>query len=73
MNKGLKLLDDIEEVRQKAVDHPEHYPIDYTIRLCSAIVAEYLGYNGRTEWTDELKEQPESKYAKRVSENRFHI
>lgn len=73
MNKELALLDQIEEIRQKAVEKPENYPIDYTIRLISAIVAEYAGYKNRNDWTHELKKYPESKYAARLYENRFHI
>lgn len=39
MNKELHLLDEIEEIRQKAIENPKDYPIDYTIRLISAYVA----------------------------------
>ena len=73
MNKELALLDQIEEVRQRAAEKPQNYPVDYTIRLISAIVAEYAGYNNRNDWTDELKKHPESKYGTRLSENRFHV
>lgn len=73
MNKELALLDQIEEIRQKAAEKPQNYPIDYTIRLITAIVAEYAGYNNRNDWTDELKKHPDSKYATRLSENRFHL
>lgn len=73
ITKELQLLDSIEEIRQKAIEKPEQYPVDYTIRLISAIVAEYAGYKSRTDWTDELKKNPESKYAQRLSENRFHL
>ena len=73
MNKELALLDQIEEVRQKAAENPQKYPVDYTIRLISAIVAEYAGYSSRNDWTDELKKYPESNYATRLSENRFHL
>lgn len=73
MTKELTLLDQIEEVRQKAAEKPQNYPVDYTIRLISAIVAEYSGYESRAEWTDELKKHPESRYAARLLENKFHI
>lgn len=73
LNKELALLDQIEEVRQKAVESPANYPVDYTIRLISAIVAEYVGYNSRNDWTGELKKHLNSKYAMRLSENRFHV
>ena len=73
MNKELALLDQIEEIRQKAAENPQDYPVDYTIRLVSAMVAKCVGYNNRNDWTDELKKHPESKYATRLSENRFHV
>lgn len=73
MNKVLDILDSMEEIRQKAAEHPEKYPVDYTIRLLSAIVAQAYGYQSRTDWTDALKELPESRYHKRLIENRFHI
>lgn len=73
MTKELDLLDEIEEIRQKAAENPEEYPTDYCIRLASAYVAQYAGYSSRIAWTEELKKHPESKYATRISENRFHI
>lgn len=72
MNKELTLLDKMEEIRQKAIEKPEEYPVDYTIRLLSALVAKHVGYESRNDWTDELKKCPESNYATRLSENRFH-
>lgn len=73
MNKVLDILDNMEEIRQKAVENPEQYPVDYTIRLLSAIVAQAYGYQNRADWTEKLKALPESRYATRLSENRFHI
>lgn len=73
MNKELYLLDEIEEIRQKAIENPKDYPIDYTIRLISAYVAVYAGYQSRSDWTEELKKYPESKHSKRLEENRFHL
>jgi hypothetical protein len=73
INKELALLDQIEEIRQKAIEKPEKYPIDYTIRVIAAIVADYTGYESRCDWTGELKKHPESMYATRILENRFHI
>lgn len=73
MNKVLDILDSMEEIRQKAIENPEKYPIDYTIRLCSAIVAQAYGYQDRTDWTGALKKIPESRYAVRLAEHRFHI
>ena len=73
MNKELELLDQIEEIRQKAAENPDKYPADYAIRLISAAVAEYAGYNSRSDWTGELKRHSESRYAARMAENRFHL
>lgn len=73
MNKELELLDQIEEIRQKAAENPDKYPVDYAVRLVSAIVAEYVGYQSRNDWTGELKKHLESRYAERMAENRFHL
>lgn len=73
MTKELNLLDQIEEIRQKAAEHPEQYTVDHAIRLVSAMVAQYAGYNSRTDWTGDLKKHPESKYVTRLAENRFHM
>ena len=32
MDKELMLLDQIEEIRQKATEKPQNYPVDNTIR-----------------------------------------
>lgn len=73
MHKTLDILDSMEEIRQKAAEHPEHYPVDYTIRLLTAIVAQAYGYQSRTAWTDRLKETPESRYYQRLHDGTFHI
>lgn len=75
MNKVLDILDNMEEIRQKAAEQPEHYTVDYTIRLLSAIVAETYGYQSRADWTDELKKLPESRYYQRYhgDAGQFHI
>lgn len=71
----LSILDQMEEIRQKATEKPDKYPIDYTIRLLCAIVAEEYGYKDRTEWTEKLKESKESRYYKRYygDVGQFHI
>ena len=38
MDKELMLLDQIEEIRLKAIEEPQNYPIDNTIRLITAKV-----------------------------------
>ena len=69
MNKDLTLLDQMEEIRRKAAENP----VDYTIRLLLALAAKHVGYESRNDWTDDLKKCPESNYAARLSENRFHV
>lgn len=72
MNCSLEVLDEMEEIRQKVNEHPEYYPIDYVIRLLTAIVAQSYGYEDRNAWTGELKSNPDSNYSKRLAEGRFH-
>lgn len=72
-NTVISMLDDIEDVRQKANERPENYSVDYVIRLISAIIAEYAGYECRCDWTDELRNNPETKYATRIKNGEFHI
>lgn len=62
MNKVLQILDRYEEIRQKAKKMPEQYPVDYTIRLLEAILSKEAGYQSRTEWIENLKNEPESWY-----------
>ena len=73
MTEDLSLLDSIEEIRQKAKERPAEYPIDYTIRLITAMVASHMGYTDRTQWTELLKQCKDSKYSKRLEENRFYL
>ncbi len=73
MDKELMLLDQIEEIRQKALEEPQNYPIDNTIRLITAKVADYLGFESRNEWTKKLKNHTKSKYETRLAENNFHL
>lgn len=72
MKHSLEVLDEMEEIRQKATEHPENYPMDYVIRLLTAIVAQSYGYEDRSTWTGELKSNPNSNYSKRLAEGRFH-
>lgn len=73
MNKELTLMDEIEEIRQKAIEFPEYYTGAYSIRLLSVTVAAYLGYSMPLDWIEGLKKHPESQYSKRLSENRLNI
>ena len=57
MNKTeiLKLLKQVEEIRQKAEKNPVNYPIDYTIRLIQATIAERIQAKDRMEWIKEIR------------------
>lgn len=73
LNKTLDVLDSMEEIRQKASEKPEDYPVDTTIRLLQAIVAEAFGYEDRSDWTTDLKRSPASRYYQRINGDNFHI
>ncbi len=73
MTKELHLLDAIEDIRQRAKERPADYPLDYSIRLITAMVACDMGYADRAEWTELLKQCENSRYAKRIKENRFYL
>lgn len=72
MNEYLKILDEIEEVRQRAAENPANYPADFVARVCAAIVARAARYESRADWTDELKVNT-SKYAARLESGNFHL
>ena len=57
MNKTevLKLLKQVEEIRQKAEKNPVNYPIDYTIRLIQATIATRIQAKDRMEWIKEIR------------------
>ena len=67
----IELESKVQEIRKyKAMAED---PVDYTIRLLLALAAKHVGYESRNDWTDDLKKCPESNYAARLSENRFHV
>lgn len=69
----LSLLDELEEIRQKAAEKSNHYDTDYAIRLCEATVATKCGIPSRAKWTTMLKENPDSKYYDRYHNGNFHL
>jgi len=69
----LSLMDELEEIRQKAAENSIHYPTDFAIRLCEASVAEKFSIRGRDDWTSELKANPKTKYYERYHNGNFHI
>ena len=63
----------LQHIISRASRFPEQYPADYTARLFAAEVANKAGYEDRASWTGKLKKIPESRYATRLRENRFHL
>ena len=57
MNKTeiLKLLKQVEEIRQKAEKNPVNYPTDYTIRLIQETIATRIQAKDRMEWIKEIR------------------
>ncbi len=51
----LKLLKEIEEIREKAEKTPVNYPTDYTIRLIEATIATRIQAKNRMEWIKEIR------------------
>ena len=51
----LKLLKEIEEIRENAEKNPVNYPIDYTIRLIEATIATRIQAKDRMEWIKEIR------------------
>ena len=58
---ALQILDEMDAIRRK------HYgalppPCDYYLRAMEAVVARAAGYDSRSDWTDALKEDKQSRY-----------
>ena len=69
----LEILDDIEERRQQDAENNNGY-FDYDLRCIAADVAKYGNFESRADWTDQLRDDPNSKYHKRYyTEFVFHI
>ena len=51
----LKLLKEIEELRERAEKNPVNYPTDYTIRLIEATIATRIQAKDRMEWIREIR------------------
>ena len=56
---ALAILDRIDKIRRRN----DHFS-DYNLRAACAIVAEAAGYKDRTDWTNLLRDDPTSEYAK---------
>lgn len=59
----LSVLDKMDAFRRKHENDKPATP-DYCMRCLEAILAGAAGYKSRTDWTDALKENPESEYSK---------
>ena len=51
----LKLLKEIEEIRERAEKNSCNYPTDYTIRLIEATIATRIQAKDRMEWIKEIR------------------
>lgn len=60
---ALDILDKLDEFRRNHQNEKQH-PSDWCMRAMEAIVAEAAGYTSRNDWTDTLKESPESRYSR---------
>lgn len=60
------------EFWNKATMDPNQNPVDHSIRVMEAIVANKAGYSTRNEWTLQLKQNPCSKYALRLKESGWY-
>lgn len=59
----LKILGEMDAFRRAHQDQQKD-PSDYCMRVMEAIVARAAGFSGRSEWTDQPKADPRTKYAK---------
>lgn len=59
------LLENLEERKKRAKDRPLAYPASFVVRCICADVACIAGFESRTEWTELLKKDKDSKYAGR--------
>lgn len=64
---ALQILDRIDAYRRKYINE-RAIPYDYDMRVIAAFVAQAAGIESRTEWTDMLKADAESRYAKDMAE-----
>ena len=57
INDGLELLKKLEQYRSDINKRNDYPPSDYHIRVCEAIIATELGFDGRSEWTQALEKE----------------
>ena len=72
MSKDLRVLDELEELRQKTLDRPDRFTTECTLRIASDIVAVSYGYKSRSEWINALKRNPDSTCSYRIQNNNYH-
>lgn len=62
----LSVLDRIEAMRTRAVEHPDAYSVDYCLRVTEGIISSAFGFHSRDEWMTRLREDPTSMQYKRA-------
>ena len=68
-----EILEGMWCIYEKACANPQNYPVHYLNRLYAAIIAEWAGYESRSDWTDALKGQTDSYYKKRLENGNFYL
>jgi len=52
---GLAMLEQLEAFRHKIAEGTiQAGSVDWTVRMCEAVVAEYTQFNNRAEWEEQL-------------------
>lgn len=59
----LELLDELDTIRRRTEYRPED-SADYVLRVACAIIAGKAGFTSRTDWTEELRKDTKTEYAK---------
>lgn len=64
----LKLLDKLDEFRRNHQNQAKD-PSDYCMRVMEAIIAREAGYKSRSDWTDALRNTPETRYSRDLKDS----
>lgn len=59
----LEILDELDTIRRRTEYRPAD-SADYVLRVACAIIAEKAGFKSRTDWTEELRKDTKTEYAK---------
>lgn len=55
MEKVLKMLDNLEEIRQNISENPKEYTVEDVVLLCCTEVRAHLKADGGTGWTQDME------------------